>query len=237
MLVGVSGKAGVGKDLVAAMIQHQTNPFDKDLKTQFDPNDTSYGYGNTWQVKKFASKLKQIVSILTGISVEDLEKESVKNSNLPPEWDKFEWVGDSKYESAGNVPMTVRKLLQIVGTEAMRNNVHENVWVNALFSQYSTKVSSTVITRHSSISTSIEGEYPNWIITDVRFVNEAKAILDRGGVLLRINRPGNVNNAGNHPSETSLDDYKHFNHVIENDGTIEELYVKVTEFLTKFKLI
>ena len=30
---------------------------------------------------------------------------------------------------------------------------------------------------------------PNWIITDVRFPNEVKAIKDRGGIVIRVNRP------------------------------------------------
>ena len=234
MLIGISGRAGSGKDLIARMIQHQGGTLGYD----FDPSAT-YNHWSPWQIKKFASKLKQIVSILTDIPVADLEKEEVKNSTLPPSWNKFDWVGKVKYESAEDVPMTVRKLLQIVGTEAMRNNVHENVWVNALFSEYRSKESARIITLDNSLPPSewIHGEYPKWIITDVRFPNEAKAILDRGGILLRVNRPGNMNLAGEHPSEISLDDYKLFNHVIENEGTIEELYAKVTEFLTKFKFI
>lgn len=39
-------------------------------------------YVSSWQVKKFASTLKEIVSILTGFKVEDLEKEEIKNTNL-----------------------------------------------------------------------------------------------------------------------------------------------------------
>ena len=272
MLIGISGKAGSGKDLIARMIQHRCAEYiskDGTLVYDFDPSVT-YNHWSSWKIKKYASKLKQIVSILTGIPIADLEKEEVKNSTLPSEWNTFEWLGDVKYDTAGNKLMTVRKLLQIIGTEAMRNNVHENVWVNALFSEY---INSSVVNKESGFvwdfdhkeaigqgpytnncmeckslfrgykrqylcasCASIE-RYPKWIITDVRFLNEAKAVLDRGGILLRVNRPGNMNPAGEHPSETSLDDYKLFNHVIENEGTIEELYAKVTEFLTKFKFI
>jgi hypothetical protein len=36
--------------------------------------------------------------------------------------------------------MSVRKLLQKLGTEAMRDGLHTNVWCNALFSDYSVQV-------------------------------------------------------------------------------------------------
>lgn len=73
--------------------------------------------------------------------------------------------------------------------------------------------------------------YPNWIITDLRFPNEANAIKDRGGITVRINRAeaytsGSVKNL--HSSETALDRYD-FDYVIINSGTIEELQQKVLE--------
>lgn len=76
---------------------------------------------------------------------------------------------------------TLRDLLQIVGTEFGREMISHNIWVNALFSDY------------KPIREELEREltyvkYPNWIITDVRFENEVKAIEDRGGVIIRIDR-------------------------------------------------
>lgn len=86
---------------------------------------------------------------------------------------------------------------------------------------------------------------PNWIITDVRFPNEAQAIKDRGGIVIRVNRfseeqkiallkarANRPNNAielalkEEHPSETALDNYE-FDHVVENNGSIEELVDKI----------
>ena len=37
--------------------------------------------------------------------------------------------------------------------------------------------------------------YPNWIITDVRFPNEADAIKGRGGIIIRVNRKHGYNNS------------------------------------------
>ena len=50
--------------------------------------------------------------------------------------------------------------------------------------------------------------------------NEAEAIKEKNGLLIRINRKG-YENTGDHASETALDSYTEFDYVIENDSTIE----------------
>ncbi len=121
---------------------------------------------------------------------------------------------------------TIREFLQLLGTESIRNQLHENIWVNALFADYD---------KHKHI---------NWIITDCRFPNEAKAVKDRGGIIVRVNR--NDPNIGVYPdkfplervlhnSETALDDYT-FDYTIDNSGTVDELVEKVKEMLKHFKL-
>lgn len=44
-------------------------------------------------------------------------------------------------------------------------------------------------------------------------------------------------NFDTHKSETSLDDYKNFDYVIENDGSIEDLKIKLENILIELKLI
>lgn len=74
----------------------------------------------------------------------------------------------------------------------------------------------------------------NFIITDTRFPNELKAVKDREGITIRVNRPDLAENS--HPSETSLDSAT-FDYIIDNNGTIEELIDKVKEILIKEKII
>ena len=100
--------------------------------------------------------------------------------------------------------MTGREFLQKLGT-AVRNEVHPEFWTRALFIK--------------------EGNNQNLIIPDVRFPNEAQIVKDHGGILIRIERPGA--GAGNHISETALDDYKGWDIVIDNVGTLEDLYKQV----------
>lgn len=61
----------------------------------------------------------------------------------------------------------------------------------------------------------------NFVITDVRFLNEAEIIKNAGGTIWRVQRNGIA--LLNHISETELDDYRGFDRVIPNDGTIEQL--------------
>lgn len=96
--------------------------------------------------------------------------------------------------------MTVREFLQKLGT-AVRKEIDPDFWVKALFNTY-----------HDG----------NIIIADVRFPNEAEAIKERGGILIRIERPGA--GAGNHISETALDNYTGWDIVIDNVGTMEDLF-------------
>lgn len=107
--------------------------------------------------------------------------------------------------------MTVREFLQKLGT-GVRNAIDQEFWVKALFNTYT----------------------DNIIIADVRFPNEVEAIKERGGIVFRIERPGA--GAGNHVSETALDDYHGFDYIIDNVGTLEDLFNQV-KFIVNNELL
>lgn len=81
-------------------------------------------------------------------------------------------------------------------------------------------------------------KYPNWIITDMRFPNELKAVKDRGGISIRVSKTGihTPKIEDLHPSETALDNYE-FDYHIDNSGTIEDLIEKVRKILINEKII
>ena len=60
------------------------------------------------------------------------------------------------------------------------------------------------------------------VISDVRFPNEAEAILSRGGKLVRLVRLSGVekrnSNSSRHLSETALDNWKDWDYVLKNNG-------------------
>ena len=107
----------------------------------------------------------------------------------------------------------------------MRDGLHTNVWVNALFADYNPTAEKW---DENGVDTVIS--YPRWIITDCRFPNEAVAIREHAGVLLRMNRNADT---GEHLSETALDNFE-FDYVIENTGTIQDLVAKLRVFYEKY---
>lgn len=207
MIIGISGYSGSGKDLVGTIIQEISL--------------------NKWHIKKWAGKLKTIASILTGIPVENFEDQEFKKTLLGPEWGTVKDIplnsvpvfADIQFNSL----MTVRDFLQKLGTEAIRDSLHENTWVNATMIDYKKESSECGISKIGTIVNCVD--YPNWIITDTRFPNEAEAIKKAGGIVIRINRPG-VQPINPHPSETSLDDWS-FDAVINNDGDVSDIVHKV----------
>ena len=162
--------------------------------------------------------------------------------------EKYEEEYRINWQTAYKTHLTYRQLLQYLGTDLLRNKLHENVWVNAIMSKYKSKTYTTfpenapirgIPTEEDEVKYGkIITEYPNWIITDVRFPNEAQAIKDRGGFIIRVNRNwGNTDNLFNqHPSETALDNAT-FDYTIDNNGSIEELIEKVKVILIKEKLL
>lgn len=250
MIIGISGKQQSGKDFLGTLIT----------------NNSSLD----WQVVKFADKVKDIVCMLIGCTRSQLEDIRFKNMPLGERWkvwkledsaigtviftseeeakkykDEWGYIREISSDIRSEI-LTPRKLLQLVGTEGGRKIIHPNVWINATLSSYdSTK---------------------NWIITDVRFANEADAIRNAGGVVIRIDRSlgerfpelmtqfmlrkyrnvdffdwlklhdPNMFSSLLHDSETGLDNYENFDYKIQNIGDEKELLEKISIILQNLNI-
>ena len=255
-LIGISGKTGSGKDTVGKIIQYLTDKNAKEMsfKDWYASNVYSvYQVMGKYKIQKFATKLKQIASLLTGIPIEKFEDQEFKKTFLGEQWRVYKNLNTGKQgienirseHSAETYLMAVREFLQKLGTEAMRDVIHPNVWVNALFADY----------KHTKKFYNEEGEQlrmkglPDWIITDMRFPNELQAIKERNGIVIRVNRDliigendygytkVSINKAEKdgiinpqHSSETALDNAE-FDYTITNDGSIEDLITTVQKTL------
>jgi hypothetical protein len=109
-------------------------------------------------------------------------------------------VEDYGWDTAKRNP-EVRRLLQVLGTDFGRKMLGDDVWINIALS-------------------GIKSE-DKIVISDVRYPNEAEAIKKLSGSLWRINRH-NHSAVNGHTSEHAMDNYM-FNHVIYNDGTLDDL--------------
>jgi hypothetical protein len=225
MIIGISGYAGSGKDTVGKIIQYvmggKKDPFSfsiEDAINKPEEYDWVLEESSDWEIRKFADKLKDIGAHLLGVDAEDFEDPEYKKSILPSMW----WTTCDE----GLQPMTVREFLQKLGTDAMRNGLHTNVWVNALMADYECVPADRA-----------PGGWDcdNWVITDTRFPNEAKAIKERDGIIIRIDRPG-CKPVNAHPSETSLDKWD-FDYKIANVSDLFSLKLTVETILKHAKLL
>lgn len=232
MIIGISGYANSGKDTVGTMMQYAMSGIDSKTIHEILKYPNSYQWMledmSGWEIKKWAGKLKAVASILTGIDEKTFEDRSFKDALLGDEWgtvspnplNSITPFADIQF----NQLITVREFLQKLGTDALRDNLHPDVWVNALMADYrKTKFSGYIGDTRRDIP------HSNWIVTDTRFANEAKAIKDYDGFIIRVNRDG-VSPVNNHPSEVELDKWD-FDYVINNNGNLDDLLVSVTEMV------
>jgi hypothetical protein len=178
-VVGISGYARSGKDTLAdILVEH-------------------HGYTKV----AFADKMRDFLYAQNPYVAENGGGSNFRS--LQEIINKFGWDG---YKSSpwGD---DLRALVQRTGTEAGRQTLWQNIWVDAAFKGLDP-----------------DGKY---VFSDTRFLNEAEAVKDHGGLLLRISRPGVGpaldENGEAHISEIALDDYTGFDYNIPNDGSIDLL--------------
>jgi hypothetical protein len=108
----------------------------------------------------------------------------------------------------------VRRVLQKLGTEAIRDIIGEDTWVDIV----RRKIDSRIFRCRA-------------VIPDVRFLNEARAVVDMGGEVWRVVRPGYDSGLSSlHPSEAQTQDLPVAFQLV-NDGTIRDLGIQVFTYM------
>jgi hypothetical protein len=125
--------------------------------------------------------------------------------------DDFESLGMMVHNDG---PMTVREVLQYVGTNIFRR-MYEPVWVNACLNQIKNEGSQFAL------------------VCDVRFPNEVQAIHEAGGKVIKLTRAPFAH-LDKHVSEQSIDDST-VDWVLDNkdltiDASSKQLYAKLKEW-------
>jgi len=127
-------------------------------------------------------------------------------------------VQDAGWDNAKLEP-EVRRFLQVLGTEAVRDHLGADAWINALEKKLD----------DDGLWDPQGPAYGSRIVvTDVRFPNEAEWISKFGGVLWRLRRlnlDDTVfdNGLGDHPSEAHIDSLKADTEIIAR--TVDELHM------------
>lgn len=205
MIVGLIGFIGAGKGTVGDLLRLQ-------------------GYKQA----SFAGALKDTASQMFGWDRALLEGDTEQSRVFREKKDDF-WSERFGYD------FSPRLALQLLGTEAGRNVFHEDIWIYALENRIR--------------------NYKNVVVTDTRFPNEIEFIRSKGGVIVEVKR-------GERPEwyETALKENtdlkylgkmnekypdihvsewawigKHVDYTIENDGTFDDLKLKVVNLLTEIE--
>lgn len=116
----------------------------------------------------------------------------------------------------------IRSLLQRMGTEVGRDLFGENFWVDRVISQIT---DNTIIQRNMAnhvVFPHVRGDY---VITDVRFPNEAAAVREIGGKVFRIVRPG-TGAVNSHVSDTGIANLEVDGEIV-NDGDLVSFGLRV----------
>ncbi len=116
--------------------------------------------------------------------------------------------------------LSPRAIMQGVG-QKMRE-VYPDIWIDTVFN--------TTIPEFEK-----EG-YDCFVISDVRYPNEGDKILAAGGTLVKVLRAhAGVEVGADHSSETSMQDYRDFDFIIDNNGTFEEYFGKLDKLMEEIK--
>jgi hypothetical protein len=162
------------------------------------------------KLREFLYALNPIVAAGPGIVCSEMLKDGIKSRDyvfyLQDVIDVVGWEG---YKSI-KVGPEIRRLLQRLGTEAGRQTLWDSIWIDAALANVP--------------------DDAKVVVTDCRFPNEAQAIKDRGGKVVRINRkdvgPTLSADGTAHPSETSLDDWD-FDYTLWNAYSLEQYHEDV----------
>jgi len=127
-----------------------------------------------------------------------------------------EWVNEHKEEHIPGIA-SPRVLLQTLGTDWGRHMIDTNIWVNMVHREV------------NDIITLMPGQFQGIVLTDCRFNNEAEWIKAAGGDVWHISRPG-APLVTYHVSEQGVD-FRLVDHSIVNDGSLEDLYLKIEEII------
>ncbi|MCA3186933.1 MAG: deoxynucleotide monophosphate kinase [Cupriavidus sp.] len=144
--------------------------------------------GHGYMVERFAAPLKEMLgALLRHMGVSEFTIDAMING------------AEKETPSPYLAGVSPRHALRTLGTEWGRGHISESLWRDAAMARAEMH----------------RAEGRKVVFDDMRFPNEAAAIRERGGLLIKIARPGLEPQRGQHASEGGLDDWQ-FDAVIEN---------------------
>ena len=198
MIIGICGLIGSGKDTIADYLIRK-HDFEK---------------------ISFADKLKDSVSTMFDWDRELLDGKTDESRAWREEVDEY-WTKET------GETITPRLVLQLFGTECMRDGFYDGIWVS--------------LTKKKIL----DNPDKHFVIPDVRFPNEVKMIQSVQGQVWQVRRgdlpvwfmdkrDNNIEPTDVHASEWAwIDKDESFEEIIYNDDSLEELLKKIKKLYKK----
>lgn len=225
-IIAISGLKNSGKSTVASIIEFLFNT-PKIFHSYF-----WYRHQNLVPKKKiykivaFADPIKEMLSHLLNMDREDFESRGIKENcfvnfsnfckvyanGIDPQFIP-EYLPDSKFsklakewnpELSKEYYLSIRQVMQLFGTEIMRNILDDKIWINCVLNRSNKN---------------------NLIISDLRFITEYEEIKKRNGFIIYIDRGLTP---GTHKSESEMQillNQNKFDLIINNKNiSLKELF-------------
>ena len=194
MIIGICGLIGSGKGSVADILVQEHN----------------------YIKLAVADKLKDGVASVFGWDRQMLEGDNAESRKWREQKDEF-WTQETGNE------ITPRLVLQLFGTDCMRNGFYDGIWVSLVKQELQ------------------KNPEQNYVIPDVRFENEAKMIRSLGGKICQVRRGPDplwfrlYKDLGQEPADVHKSEWAWANvqmdYVLANDSTLEDLKSLVRDHL------
>lgn len=260
LYIGLNAYAGAGKDTVAKMLylilNNMTETKDhKEKEENLYKMYMEYFNRSKWATFNrpnidgdevvciaFADQLKKICSDIFGIPIRrfyenkgngyvainkgfEYTEEKPYEQNILTAAEYAAWHETYQNGTATTHWMSLREALIYIGTYVLQREVNKNVFINIINNEILNRATQTLNIKYA-------------ICTDVRFEQEYDYIRSKKGIMINIVRNDVVQL--DNIAERQFDEDTQYDYVIENDGTIKDLFHKVYELVhsdPKFKNI
>lgn len=215
-IILISGKMRSGKNQFSDYLNLALNQKEKTVRSDLFAYDLKKGCE-----KDFEYMMRQINDHVLNIK-EELQYSSIGKKSLKAALSMLDELTVMRSENwYEDKTLISRLLLQTYGTQIFRDRINKNYWVDQVLKRVS----------------DCDEQYT--LVTDARFENEIDYVKDvclknnMHVISVRVERNIPLNDLYEHDSEKGLDNYKDWDLIVNNDGTLDDLQKHAFDFIDK----